>query len=174
MDDGLRRRRRRHPAATTSPFRHGHRGTGNRHGCAGEPIDGYRHGDEHHGHQRQRERERHGRGKFGGGQDYICGRLHGPGGPPAAAIVQITATSQTDVTKSGSASRTITSDITLVMTPNPASVELGATQAFQVGVTSDGHPDTAVLWSLSGAACPNAWTAAGITRRREFFLRRRT
>jgi uncharacterized protein YjdB len=51
---------------------------------------------------------------------------------------------------------TITSDIALSLTPNPASVELGATQTFQANVTSSGHPDTAVRWSLSGAACPSA------------------
>jgi hypothetical protein len=75
---------------------------------------------------------------------------------PAPAGVQITATSNADATKSGSASVTITSDITLALTPNPASVELGATQAFQVSVTSSGHPDTTVRWSLSGGACPTA------------------
>jgi hypothetical protein len=79
-----------------------------------------------------------------------------PADLPATAIVQITATSHADTTKSGSASVTITSDIALALTPNPASVELGATQAFQVGVTSSGHPDAAVRWDLSGAACPSA------------------
>jgi hypothetical protein len=79
-----------------------------------------------------------------------------PADLPSPAAVQITATSQADATKSGSASVTITSDITLVLTPNPASVELGATQAFQVSVTSSGHPDTTVRWSLSGSACPTA------------------
>lgn len=74
---------------------------------------------------------------------------------PSPANVQITATSQADTTKSSSASITITSDLTLSLTPNPASVELGATQRFQVAVASSGHPDTTVRWSLSGAACPS-------------------
>ena len=78
-----------------------------------------------------------------------------PGDLPATATVQVTATSHADATKSDSANVTITSDITLGLTPNPASVELGATQAFQASVTSSGHPDTAVRWSLSGAACPS-------------------
>ena len=79
-----------------------------------------------------------------------------PGDLPSPATVQISATSHADNTKSGSASITITSDITLSLTPNPASVELGARQSFQVTITSSGHPDTTVRWSLSGAACPNA------------------
>ncbi|HEV2195484.1 MAG TPA: hypothetical protein VGR55_07865 [Candidatus Acidoferrum sp.] len=73
-----------------------------------------------------------------------------------SATIQITATSHADATKSGSANVTVTSDIALALTPNPSSVELGATQQFQVSVTSSGHPDTTVRWSLSGAACPNA------------------
>ncbi len=79
-----------------------------------------------------------------------------PADLPSPATVQITATSHADATKSGAASVTVLSDITLALTPNPASVELGATQAFQVTVTSSGHPDTTMLWSLSGTACPSA------------------
>ena len=75
---------------------------------------------------------------------------------PSPATVQITAVSHADSAKSGSAGITITSDLTLSLAPNPASVELGATQRFQVIVTSSGHPDTAVRWSLSGAMCPSA------------------
>ena len=72
------------------------------------------------------------------------------------ASMQITATSHADPTKSATANVTVASDITLSLSPNPASVELGATQRFQATVTSSGHPDTAVRWSLSGAACPSA------------------
>lgn len=79
-----------------------------------------------------------------------------PGDLPSTATVQITATSQADPTKSSAANVTVTSDITLSLTPNPASIELGATQRFQATVTSSGHPDTTVRWSLSGAACPSA------------------
>lgn len=88
-----------------------------------------------------------------------------PADLPSPATVQITATSQADPTKSGSASVTITSDIALAVTPNPASVELGATQAFQAAVTSNGHPDTAVVWSLSGGACPTACGSVDTTGR---------
>ena len=79
-----------------------------------------------------------------------------PADLPPAATVQITATSHADATKSGSANVTITSDIILALAPNPSNVELGATQQFQVSVTSSGHPDTTARWSLSGAACPGA------------------
>jgi len=67
--------------------------------------------------------------------------------------VQITATSHADPAKSGTSNLAITSDVTLNLTPNPASVELGATQTFQATVTSSGHPDPSIRWSLSGAAC---------------------
>src|SRR5713226_7706172 len=83
----------------------------------------------------------------------FAGVYTAPADLPSPATVQITATSHADPTKSGTGNLTITSDITLSLTPNPASVELGATQAFQATVTSSGHPDTAVRWSLSGPAC---------------------
>src|SRR5919108_6534225 len=79
-----------------------------------------------------------------------------PADLPSQATVQITATSNADATKSATANVTVTSDVTLSLTPNPASVELGAMQRFQATLTSSGHPDTTVRWSLSGAACPNA------------------
>jgi len=79
-----------------------------------------------------------------------------PADLPSPAVVQVAAASHADPTKSGSANVTVTSDITLALSPNPASVELGAMQAFQATVVSSGHPDTNVRWSLSGGACPNA------------------
>lgn len=75
---------------------------------------------------------------------------------PASAAVQITATSHADATKSDSASLTIASDIALSVAPNPANVELGATQGFHTSVASSGHPDSSVQWSLSGAGCPSS------------------
>jgi hypothetical protein len=76
-----------------------------------------------------------------------------PADLPSPSTVQITATSHADSTKSGSSNLAITSDISLNLTPNPASVELGASQPFQATITSSGHPDAAMLWSLSGPAC---------------------
>ena len=72
---------------------------------------------------------------------------------PSPATVQVTATSHADATKSAAATLAITSDIALTLTPNPASVELGATQAFQAALTTSAHPDTSIRWSLSGPAC---------------------
>ena len=79
-----------------------------------------------------------------------------PADLPSPATVQVTATSHADPTKSASASVTISSDLLLSLTPSSANVELGATQAFQASITSSGHPDTGVRWSLSGSACPSA------------------
>ena len=76
-----------------------------------------------------------------------------PADLPSPATVQVTATSHADTTKSATANVAVTSDITLNLTPNPASVELGASQAFQATVTSSGHPDTSIRWNLSGPAC---------------------
>jgi hypothetical protein len=76
-----------------------------------------------------------------------------PADLPSPANVQITATSHADVAKSDSAAVTVTSDISLSVAPNPASVELGASQGFHAAVASSAHPDTAVRWSVSGAGC---------------------
>ncbi|MFI5107196.1 MAG: hypothetical protein ACHP79_19905 [Terriglobales bacterium] len=78
-----------------------------------------------------------------------------PADLPSPATVQVTATSHADSSKSGSGTLAITSDITLDLTPNPASAELGASQAFQARVTSSGHPDPAMRWRLSSPACTN-------------------
>jgi len=78
-----------------------------------------------------------------------------PGDLPASATVQIAATSHADATKSDTAAAAIVSDIAISVAPNPANVELGATQSFHSSVASSGHPDSATRWSLSGAACPS-------------------
>jgi hypothetical protein len=76
-----------------------------------------------------------------------------PADLPSPATVQVTATSHADPTKSDTATAAITSDITLALAPSSASVELGATKSFQASESSSGHPDPAVRWTLSGAAC---------------------
>lgn len=75
---------------------------------------------------------------------------------PASAVVNVTATSEADTTKSATAQLTITSDITIALTPPSAGVELGATQSFHATISSAGHPDATVRWSLSGPTCPTA------------------
>jgi hypothetical protein len=75
---------------------------------------------------------------------------------PSNATVTVAATSVADVTKSGSAQVTITSDIAMSVAPGATNVELGSVQKLQGGLTSSGHPDTTILWSVSGASCPTA------------------
>src|SRR5579864_6459629 len=91
------------------------------------------------------------------------GTYAAPADLPSPAIVQVAATSQADTTKSATARLTITSDIALTLAPANASVELGATQAFHPGIASGGHPDTAVRWNLSGAACPSGCGSVDIS-----------
>ena len=79
-----------------------------------------------------------------------------PADLPSTAIAQITATSRADATKSATVQLTIASDVGISLAPPNAGVELGATQPFRAPITSAGHPDTSVRWSLSGAACPAA------------------
>ena len=79
-----------------------------------------------------------------------------PSDLPSAPAVQITATSNSDPTKSASAALNITSDIAITIASSSAAVELGATQTFHSALTSNGHPDTSVRWSLGGLACPAA------------------
>jgi len=68
--------------------------------------------------------------------------------------VQVTATSQADATKSSTAAVTVTSDISLSLSPSISNVELGALQAFHATITTNGKPDRTIHWSLSGTACP--------------------
>lgn len=79
-----------------------------------------------------------------------------PADLPAGGTVQVTATSHADSTKTATASMAVTSDISVSLSPNLASVELGAKQVFQATVQSQGRPDPAIRWSLSGIACPNS------------------
>src|SRR5438552_12577375 len=61
-----------------------------------------------------------------------------------------------DSAKSGSAQVTVTGDIAVSVTPCGANVELGSVQKLQSSVTSSGHPDTTIVWSMSGGSCPAA------------------
>jgi hypothetical protein len=90
------------------------------------------------------------------GKVSTSGTYTAPADLPSPAVVQVTATSVADPTKSATAQVTITSDVALAIVPPSASVELGALQAFHASLNSNGHPDTTVRWSLSGAACPTA------------------
>jgi hypothetical protein len=79
-----------------------------------------------------------------------------PADLPIAPTIQITATSNSDSTKFATATLTITSDIFIALTPGAARAVLGAAQPFRASISSSGHPDTAIRWSISGPACPTA------------------
>ncbi len=75
---------------------------------------------------------------------------------PLAPTVQITATSNSDPTKSATATLTIASDVAIALAPSAVGVELGAIQPFRAAISSGGRPDSAIRWSISGAVCPTA------------------
>jgi len=79
-----------------------------------------------------------------------------PADLPVPAAVQITATSNADPTKYASAAVTITSDLTVTLSPGNSAIELGAVQAFHATVSSAGKPDTSVRWSVTAGSCPTA------------------
>jgi hypothetical protein len=83
------------------------------------------------------------------------GLFTAPADLPTGAKVQIIATSHADPSKSSTAGVTISSDISVSLSPGSSSIELGALQSFQASITSSGKPDPAIRWSLSGSACPN-------------------
>jgi hypothetical protein len=75
---------------------------------------------------------------------------------PSGTTVTVAATSVADATKSASAQITIASDIAVSVAPGAASAELGSVQKLQSGLSSNGHPDSTILWSISRASCPSA------------------
>ena len=79
-----------------------------------------------------------------------------PADLPQGGTVQVTATSHADSSKFATASVTISSDITVTISPGTVNVELGAVQAFHASISSNGKPDPTIRWSLSGSACPNS------------------
>ncbi len=85
-----------------------------------------------------------------------AGLYTAPADLPSPATVEVRATSHAASTRYAAAQVTVTSDIALSLAPGAASVELGAVQSFHATLASSGHPDTAVRWSVSRAACPAA------------------
>ena len=85
-----------------------------------------------------------------------AGLYTAPSDLPSAVGVQITATSVADPTKSATVQLTITSDVAVALAPGNASVELGAAQPFHATISSAGHPDASVRWTLTGPTCPTA------------------
>lgn len=91
-----------------------------------------------------------------------AGLYTAPADLPSPAVVQITATSAADPTKSATAQLTVASDVSIAVIPANASVELGAAQPFRSTISSAGHPDTSVRWTLTGATCPTACGAVDL------------
>src|SRR5262249_13132470 len=83
------------------------------------------------------------------------GAYTAPADLPSPATVIVSAKSEADSTKSDSAAVTVTSDLAVSVSPG-GNVELGATTTFHATITSSGHPDMALRWSLSGGACPGS------------------
>jgi hypothetical protein len=79
-----------------------------------------------------------------------------PGDLPVPSSVMVQATSAADNSKTATALLTVTSDISVSVSPQTTPVELGAAQAFTATVNSSGNPDRAVTWIVSGNGCAGA------------------
>jgi 6-phosphogluconolactonase (cycloisomerase 2 family) len=79
-----------------------------------------------------------------------------PASVPSPAAVTVTAVSQADTTKSGTASVTVTTPpaITVTVAPPTANVAVGATQQFTATVANTSN--TAVAWQVNGVAGGNS------------------
>jgi len=77
-----------------------------------------------------------------------------PATVPNPSQVKVTAKSDADTTKSGSATVTVIPPVTVTISPTSATVALGGKRQFQSKVT--GTTNTAVKWSVSGAGCTGA------------------
>jgi hypothetical protein len=87
-----------------------------------------------------------------------------PGDLPASGSVTVRATSVADSSKSAAAVVTVTSDLSVSVSPQAMPVELGAAQTFAATVNSAGNPDRAVHWIVSGNGCAgSACGAVGTT-----------
>lgn len=79
-----------------------------------------------------------------------------PGDLPSTPTVTVQATSEADDSKSATAQVTVTSDISVSVSPQTMPVELGATRPFTATVNSAGNPDRSVTWIVSGTGCSAA------------------
>jgi hypothetical protein len=86
----------------------------------------------------------------------ITGVYTAPQNLPTPSTVTVTAQSVADPAKQTAAKIIILSDIGIALTPGAIAVELGATQPFHAAITSNGQPNAAVRWSISGLSCPAA------------------
>ena len=79
------------------------------------------------------------------------GLYSAPGTIPNPAQVKVTATSDADSAKSGSAIVTVIAPVVVTISPTSATVAIGGQQQFRTKIT--GSTNTAVDWSVSGAGC---------------------
>ncbi len=84
----------------------------------------------------------------GGSIEYLA-----PAGVPSPNPVTITATSEADPSKTGSASVTVLPHI--VVSVQPGSASLAATQQMRFAAAISGTGNQQVTWSVSGTACAN-------------------
>src|SRR5216683_883758 len=75
---------------------------------------------------------------------------------PAPVSVSVKATSAADSSKTSTSLVTISSDISVSVSPETAPIELGASRPFTATVNSAGNPNRSVTWILSGSGCTGA------------------
>jgi hypothetical protein len=75
---------------------------------------------------------------------------------PSSVSVSVQAASVADNSKSSTARATITSDISVSISPQTMQVELGSSRPFTAVVNSAGNPNREVTWIISGSGCPGA------------------
>jgi hypothetical protein len=83
-----------------------------------------------------------------------AGMYSAPAVAPSPATVQIIATPQADPSKAAAVAVTVVPVISVSVSPNSATVALGASQAFQATVT--GAQDITVTWDVNGVVGGNA------------------
>ncbi len=81
---------------------------------------------------------------------------------PSSATITIRATSQANVSRFGTATVTLTSDVSVSATPTTANVELGASFQLVASVSGSGNPDRNVTWEVACGAPCGAVTSAGL------------
>jgi hypothetical protein len=84
----------------------------------------------------------------------VSGVYTAPANLPTPVAVSVQATSAADSSKSSAALVTISSGISVSISPQTMQVELGASRPFTATVNSAGHPNRSVTWIVSGGACP--------------------
>jgi hypothetical protein len=82
--------------------------------------------------------------------------IRAPAEVPQGGTVQVIATSNADSSKFATVSISITSHISVSLIPGSVSISLGDTQSFRASVSSSGHPDNTVRWSVFGLSCPSS------------------